>query len=175
MKKPIEKISIKEITDMAGYNRGTFYNHFVDIYDLLTHLENSAITRIKTTIIENIHGDNAKQKFIDLFIDMCEKWEYYINILLNGQSSARFIEKLKQEIFYTCMDVFNMPRENIKASYILDFYLSAILSILSRWVKDKRDISSHEMGELLKDMLLNGVSEKLKIYSPTITTMKKGG
>lgn len=28
---PIEKISIKQITDIAGYNRGTFYLYFKDV------------------------------------------------------------------------------------------------------------------------------------------------
>lgn len=34
--KPIEKITIKEITDAAGYNRGTFYLYYKDVYDLFT-------------------------------------------------------------------------------------------------------------------------------------------
>ncbi len=33
--KPIEKITIKEITDKAGVIRPTFYNHFQDKYELL--------------------------------------------------------------------------------------------------------------------------------------------
>ena len=33
--KPIEKITIKEITDRAGVIRPTFYNHFQDKYELL--------------------------------------------------------------------------------------------------------------------------------------------
>ena len=32
---PIEKITIKEITDRAGVIRPTFYNHFQDKYELL--------------------------------------------------------------------------------------------------------------------------------------------
>ena len=35
LKQPIEKITIKEITDKAGVIRPTFYNHFQDKYDLL--------------------------------------------------------------------------------------------------------------------------------------------
>ena len=35
LKHPIEKITIKEITDKAGVIRPTFYNHFQDKYDLL--------------------------------------------------------------------------------------------------------------------------------------------
>ena len=34
-KHPIEKITIKEITDRAGVIRPTFYNHFQDKYELL--------------------------------------------------------------------------------------------------------------------------------------------
>ena len=35
IKQPIEKITIKEITDKAGVIRPTFYNHFQDKYELL--------------------------------------------------------------------------------------------------------------------------------------------
>ena len=34
-KKPIDKITIKEITDKAGVIRPTFYNHFQDKYELI--------------------------------------------------------------------------------------------------------------------------------------------
>ena len=35
LEKPVEKITIKEITDGAGVIRVTFYNHFQDKYELL--------------------------------------------------------------------------------------------------------------------------------------------
>ncbi len=37
--KPIEKISVREITDAAGYNRAAFYIYYKDIYDLLESIE----------------------------------------------------------------------------------------------------------------------------------------
>ena len=37
---PIEKITIKEITDRAGVIRPTFYNHFQDKYELLEWIIN---------------------------------------------------------------------------------------------------------------------------------------
>jgi AcrR family transcriptional regulator len=41
--KRIEKITVKEITQKAGYNRGTFYEYFTDIYDVLNQIEESLI------------------------------------------------------------------------------------------------------------------------------------
>ena len=38
--KPIKDISVKELTDLADINRGTFYLHYRDIYDMLEQLEN---------------------------------------------------------------------------------------------------------------------------------------
>ncbi|HIR43543.1 MAG TPA: TetR/AcrR family transcriptional regulator [Candidatus Aphodovivens avicola] len=41
--KPIQKITVKQITDLAGYNRGTFYLYFKDVYDLLDDIENKVL------------------------------------------------------------------------------------------------------------------------------------
>ena len=37
--KPIQSISIKELCELAGINRGTFYAHYRDIYDLREKIE----------------------------------------------------------------------------------------------------------------------------------------
>lgn len=49
--KPIEKISISEITSSAGYHRSTFYQYFIDIYDVLEYIENNVLSYIKTKTI----------------------------------------------------------------------------------------------------------------------------
>ena len=36
-KKPISKITVRDITDNCGYSPATFYRHFNDKYDLITY------------------------------------------------------------------------------------------------------------------------------------------
>lgn len=38
--KPIEKITVKELSELAYINKATFYTHYHDIYDLTDQLEN---------------------------------------------------------------------------------------------------------------------------------------
>ena len=36
--KPIERITIRDIVEICGVNRQTFYYHFEDVYDLLEYV-----------------------------------------------------------------------------------------------------------------------------------------
>ena len=45
--KSIDKITVREITQLAGYNRSTFYEYFCDVYDVLQQLENSLMEKLR--------------------------------------------------------------------------------------------------------------------------------
>jgi len=44
--KPLEKISVKELAELAYINKATFYTHYHDIYDLADQLENEFMESI---------------------------------------------------------------------------------------------------------------------------------
>lgn len=49
-KKPIEKITVTELTKLANINKATFYLHYSDIYALSDEIEDSLIDEILTDI-----------------------------------------------------------------------------------------------------------------------------
>ena len=42
-KKPLEKITVKELSELANINKATFYLHYHDIYDLSESLERDVV------------------------------------------------------------------------------------------------------------------------------------
>ena len=52
--RPIEKITIQEIADKAGYNRTTFYQYFEDTFHLLSYMEDYIISCIQESIVTRI-------------------------------------------------------------------------------------------------------------------------
>jgi len=52
--KNIEAISILDITNQADINRGTFYLHYVDKYDMLEKFENELFSKIEEILYKNI-------------------------------------------------------------------------------------------------------------------------
>ncbi len=48
--RPIERISVREITDRAGYNRATFYLYYHDVYELLNEIESTVLGNIERLV-----------------------------------------------------------------------------------------------------------------------------
>lgn len=58
--KPLEKISVTEICNNADINRGTFYSHYADPYDLKEKLEDEFLSTIKERINECTNNRNNR-------------------------------------------------------------------------------------------------------------------
>ena len=71
----IEKISIRELCQAAGYNRTTFYVYYDDIYDLLDKAIESIFLPIREEIIRRIDFSRALQvsAFGELFLQALRK------------------------------------------------------------------------------------------------------
>ena len=48
--KSVNKITIKELTDLVEINRGTFYLHYKDVYDLVDSIENELYEELNQTV-----------------------------------------------------------------------------------------------------------------------------
>lgn len=60
--KGFNNISVTDLTQRADINRGTFYLHYVDKYDLLERIENEIIQEIEE---ETKHLDSSNMMEID--------------------------------------------------------------------------------------------------------------
>jgi AcrR family transcriptional regulator len=95
--KPIEKITVREISEIAEINKTTFYAHYDTIYDLIEKLEQETIEHI----IEHLDGCNLLFEEPEIFIqNMYASMKIYPNIkqALATSNSQRFTEKLNKAI-----------------------------------------------------------------------------
>ena len=92
--KPIEKITIQEITRKAGYNRCTFYQYFKDVYDLLEYVEGVVISHVKDNFQQTITQDDFRQTFFDAFTRIQQEKAPYFNLLLSPANHSHFTENL---------------------------------------------------------------------------------
>ncbi len=65
-KKPIQSISIKELCETASINRGTFYKHYTDLYDLLHQIEEEMLEDFQNALKSLFVSDSAQVTPVDI-------------------------------------------------------------------------------------------------------------
>ena len=148
--KPIEKISVQEITNKAGYNRSSFYQHFHDVYDLLDYLEKDVLEFMH----QRLHLGKGS---VHEFISVLDEKGFYLNALFGDYSGNRFLEKLKVNVPFESHKL-SVPRESPLVPYLMEFHLSTILSLLRLWHRRQRDISPEEILSLMFRLYTGGIS-----------------
>lgn len=97
-RKPIEKITIKEIAEIAQINKATFYLHYHDIYDLSESLERDVIKSALSNIEHPDYVLNDNKLFVKELVMSIFANEQLIRILFEGNRSGRFIELFEKGI-----------------------------------------------------------------------------
>ena len=122
--KPVDKITIKELTKNCGLTSPTFYNHFRDKYELMAWIYNR---RVEASLGNFGRGD--------LFEDVIRKWikiilkneSFYLNLLKNavGQNSFRYATN---DHAINLLEDWIKTRHNLsdEQSLCLRFYMRAI-------------------------------------------------
>src|SRR5699024_12791978 len=92
--KPLMKITVKEITDKAGYNRGTFYTYFSDVYEMQDILKKSLIPEKDMILYPMMSQERSGGKVFDSFektnVYMRENKEM-INVMIGLAEDTDFI------------------------------------------------------------------------------------
>ena len=69
LEKSIKDITVKELCDKVDLNRGTFYLHYKDIYDMADQLENELFDRLEN-VLSNHPSSQLKDEPFPLLLDL---------------------------------------------------------------------------------------------------------
>lgn len=158
---PIEKITVKEIAEKAGYNRTTFYLYFQDVYSLLTSLEDEAIACLTASLEANLKQIDFAGSFIQSFSNLGEKTESRLEVLLGNPGSTKFAERAKAAMMPVLLQHFGIAESDEKAVFVLDFYLAGLISVSGLWFRTGQTVPTGEMGRLIYKLLTEGVLSAL--------------
>ena len=122
-KKPLEKITVKELSELAYINKATFYSHYHDIYDLSEQLEEEAIINV----LKNIpHPDsivnNPKLCFEELTHAITSQ-NSLTQILFSGTRATILVDRLEQAIKQEVFARYPEYQSDLKWNVLLTFLI----------------------------------------------------
>lgn len=168
LKQPIEKITIKEITDIAGVIRPTFYNHFQDKYELLEWIITTELLKPMELLLQN---GMVNEALLLLFTNIEKDREFYTKASrLEGQNSFESIAKM-------CVErvLLKFIRENaagrkqkfiwLTPERIAEYYAQSMCYVVIAWIKSGMTISAKELVEIYDYIIKRSMDDILRELS----------
>lgn len=148
--KPLDKITVKEITADCGVNRQTFYYHFTDIFKLIEWI-------FKEEAIENISEYKSYATWQKGFLMIFEYVKVNLKFCTNCFNSAgrdyleRFLYSATFDLLYGVVTEVAGDR-NIKdedLGFIANFYTYAFIGIMASWIRNK---ANEDPSKIINDI-----------------------
>lgn len=151
MEKPVEKITIKEITDHAGVIRVTFYNHFQDKYELLEWICREEIVSPTRILLGN---NMQREAVMFMFTAILKNQEFYSHVARTGGQNS-FESIVKGLVSETIEDYF-IEHETTKSKkyswltpkWIADYYSQSLTFILMSWIEKGMNVPPEDMVDM---------------------------
>ncbi len=158
--KPLNRITVKDLSSACGIGRGTFYNHFQDVYAVLDEIEKELSTNLE------LMNQEIREKNFDLIDFNQILYEYYsdekicdyINILVLNYKDPFFAQNylliLKELLLDICTEdniVLNSERDKL----LIDGAISSLINLLLNSICNT-PLSLDEINELILGLLQNG-------------------
>lgn len=159
------KITVKMITDKAGYNRGTFYAYFLDINDLHNQIEEELLPSEENfeKLKEATFSKNS-QEIIEIFMQMNQSYGGKLCFLLGPQGSLSFQNKTKaklKELIWRYAPLNTKEAERI-FDYKADLLCSIFYETIRYWYdRGSRLFSEAELTTLMLKSIFTGLVESL--------------
>lgn len=122
-KKPLERITVKELADLAQINKATFYLHYKDIYDLSEQLENELFERVFNSIEHPNSVLSEPKLFIKELVEGFISNKSLIDIVFGGDRRNILADKFEREvrtfIFEKYPQYKDSPGLNISLTYMV--------------------------------------------------------
>ncbi|MGN0293267.1 MAG: TetR/AcrR family transcriptional regulator C-terminal domain-containing protein [Lachnospiraceae bacterium] len=170
MTTPVDKITIKEITDGAGVIRTTFYNHFQDKYEVIERILWKEIIDPARPLLDN---DMVDETFVLIFKNVEKDKLFYQKLTrMQGQNSfeqivVQCICRLLEEYMEKRMSP--EGKKLLKRKYrwmtvdlIAEYYARAMTFVVMTWLQNGIETTPEGVAQVYEDILRRSLDDILE-------------
>ncbi|WP_195986359.1 TetR/AcrR family transcriptional regulator [Clostridium sp. D53t1_180928_C8] len=152
--KDIHQITVTDICKKADINRGTFYTHYKDAFDLLESIEDELFNQI----IEFI-GETPAEEYINSLLprvlELISENKALCKILFCRQKDNRILERILSvasmaDFEKICMNSNEFIKSNM--NYFIRYSVGGCISIIQAWLENDMPESPIELVNIINNI-----------------------
>ena len=154
--KSIQDITVKELCEECDINRGTFYLHYTDVYQLLHSIEDELLVEFER-VLDGLTAQSVLAAATPSPA-MCSMFE------LLADNADMCLDKVKDIVRLRVLDEWGAQfRSNGRDTYdyVYSFIVSGCIGMLQCWLEKEMPISPRERAAMVEGVLVKGVTALL--------------
>lgn len=161
--KPINEISVKELTEAVDVNRGTFYFHYSDVYGMLRSLEDDFFTQFDRILEQTpppTGGPDAAYHYLTAIFAFLGENHDFCRVLLGENGDMKFVERVKERVGEKCSYFWQRSAQRTgPEGFALynAFIIDGCVGVIRAWLNDGLRETPEEISRLAGTIILASV------------------
>lgn len=160
----VQNISVKELCEVSGINRSTFYNHYSCPADILTEIENTIIEDLGTIWEEKYERGNwpLNKRIEALCMYIAQRRDLFKLLLRDSDTSSGFPAMLMKatHVRMTYEQVFSYAKSEDNKRLMTTFLSNGAYFLIRQWVLEDIPKTPKEIGDLIYMVATQGWEKK---------------
>ncbi len=155
--KKINKITVKELTELVDVNRATFYLYYKDIFDMVEKIETEMILYFSEALEKYVSTGTDSENtlsFINYVFDYIAEYSDLCRILLGPDGDYAFVEKLKKAIREYIPEM-QEHGDTARGRYFMPFIIAGCVGAIQQWLEDGMNPPAKDMAAFVHEMVWN--------------------
>ena len=157
--KSVKHITVKELCDRADINRGTFYLHYSDVFDMLEKIEDDMFSELNDYIemAEKKKDALSESLFINIFSFVKENSEF-CSVMLSDRGEIGFTKKLLSFLHEKFTKRFgDTPFTELYFSFVV----YGFMGMIEAWLNTGMNETPEQMAVICEKIIQNKIREQL--------------
>ena len=163
LEKPVKNITVREISELVDINRGTFYLHYKDIYDMVEQIQNEIFEEFYE-IVNSYEITQSDNDFLAMLTDIFKFLRDNSELaksLIGKNGDVAFVERLKNLLRDKCfmeLSEKHKIRSEENFLYYYSFIISGSIGIFQRWLNNGMKETPEEMAAFMEKLIHEGMA-----------------
>lgn len=162
--KDLKDITVKEISDYSDLNRGTFYLHYKDVFDMMSQIQEELFENFNTILNQCApkgFNDSPYQVLYHTFMFLEENKEIS-KVLMGPHGDYQFILRLRNLVKQHLSDVWVKNNFNMETfEFYYSYCISGILGLIQYWLESDLNKTPDHMAKLVNQI----ITKELSLFS----------
>ena len=152
-RQPINEISFKELTELVDVNRGTFYFHYQDIFDLLHSIETDFFEQfdLRVSVNPETFSDAELLPYLNTIFSFVGENQTFCRIMLGPHGDMQFVERVKNRIDAQCshfwQELFKGANRSRYEAYNA-FIINGCVGVIQQWLNTGGPMTIDDITQL---------------------------